>query len=346
MTDKLGKRIAITGATGFLGSHLVRGLLELGYQDIVALKRESSSMDLLEDIEERIKWVAGDLLDITSVNELVKNADYVIHSAAKVSYNPSDEKEVMQSNIDGTANIVNACLDFKIEKLVFVSSVAAIGRPSKEGYINEKTEWEDSKFNTNYGLSKYMAELEVWRGMAEGLKVSVINPSMILGPSIWGDSSTKLFMHVIKGSKFYPSGSNGFVDVRDVAELTIKIMESDICNERFIAVGEHAAYKSLFDLIASNLGINPPSIALTQWMAGIISYIGNISNLLFQTVPIITKETTIISFGNFLYDNSKSVKTFSFTYRPLITSIQDTIKAYKESVAKKTNFGYFDKILK
>lgn len=340
----LESKIAITGSTGFLGSHIVRGLFEKGYHNIVALKRAGSKLDLLSDVKEKITWIEGDLLDIVALNALVENAQYVVHSAAKVSYNPKDSQEVYKVNVEGTENVVNACLSNRVTKLLYVSSVAAIGRIKSGVVIDETTEWSESNFNTHYATAKYLAEMQVWRGMVEGLKIGILNPSLILGPSYWGDSSTKLFTHVADGSKIYPTGKSGFVDVRDVCRLLIKLMESEIVNERIIAVSEIKSYHEVFSFMATKLDIKPPSIRIGKVLGALAWRLFWIKRVILGGDPPVTKETVRITSGDFLYDNSKSKNLLDHTYISVEKSIEDTIEKYSESSRKKTSFAYFDKI--
>ncbi|GLR16856.1 NAD-dependent epimerase/dehydratase family protein [Portibacter lacus] len=334
-TDK----IAITGGTGFLGSHIIRGLVEKGYSNIYALKRENSDLTLLSDIKDKIHWVEGDLLDIISLEELIQDAVYVIHSAAKVSYVPRDEEVVRKINVEGTFNVVNVCLEFKPKKLMFISSVAAIGRAKLDKLISEKTEWSEESFSTNYAVSKHMAELEIWRGKTEGLDVGIVNPSFILGPSFWGDSSTKLFTYVDQEKTFYPIGTNGFVDVRDVAKLTILYMESEVKNKRVIAVGTSMAYKDLLEKIAVKMEVKPPRKPLRK---GLASFVSKLSA--FKKNPTITKETVLITSGQFRYDNSLSKELFDYQYYNIDQSVEDTVRKFRESKAGKKSFAYFERI--
>jgi nucleoside-diphosphate-sugar epimerase len=336
-------RIAITGGTGFLGSHIIRYFIQEGYTNITALKRENSNMTLVSDFQDKVVWLNGDILDIECLYELLDNVDFVVHSAAMVSYDPLDREEIFNVNVEGTANVVNVCLEKNPRKLIFMSSVAAIGRVKSNQLIDEKTEWNESKFNTHYGQSKRLAELEIWRGMAEGLKVGILNPSIILGPSIWGDSSTKVLTHVFKGSKLYPPGTNGFVDVRDVAKLTLHLLESDVINERYLAVSEMLSYKNLFQLIAEEFSIKPPHIEITGFLSGLAWRFYTLKRLLFGTRPAITEETVRITSGEFLYDNSKSKEQFQFEYRIIKETIRDTVSKYKSSKEKNLNFAFFTK---
>ncbi len=345
MTEDKSIKIVVTGGTGFLGSHVIRGLFEKGYYNIHGLRRENSKTDLLGSLADRVTWVEGDVLEVESVTQLLKGAHIVIHSAAKVSYNPKDKQELMKVNAAGTANLVNICLDQKVDKLIFVSSVAALGRPSNYKIIDENTEWEESKYNTQYGFSKYLAELEVWRGMAEGLNVMIFNPSMILGPSYWGDSSTKLFTHVFNKKGFYPLGANGFIDVRDAVTLILKMMESSIVNERIIGVAGHLTYASLFKMIAEKSDIKPPGMAIAKPIARILAFFNMVLGTVKGSDPTVTEETVKISYGKFEYNNEKSVNLLEHKYVPLERTVSDTVDIYKESKSKGKSFGYFERIL-
>ena len=337
-------RIAITGGTGFLGSHIIRGLIEKGFENIVALKRKSSSLLLLEGIEDKVQWVDGDVLDIQRLKDFIEHSDYVIHSAAAVSYNPKDQEKVYRINVEGTANMVNVCLEIPPKKFIAISSVAAIGRVKSGEVIDENSEWTDSQYNTNYAISKNKAEMEVWRGMTEGLNVAILNPSLILGPSYWGDSSTKVLTHVAKGSKLYPTGENGFVDVRDVAALAIHVLDSDFHNERVIAVGEASTYKNLFERIAFYLGSKPPTIKIGKFLGSIAWRIFWLKRVLIGGDPPITSETVRITSGRFLYNNGKSKELFDFEYRKLEETVRDTVEKYKQSKIENKRYAFFGRI--
>lgn len=212
--------IFVTGANGLVGSFIVRQLLDKG-ESVRALKRETSDLSLIQAFEKQIEWIEGDLLDYDILNEALKDVDYVIHTAAIVSFDPNDFQDLYITNVEGTANLVNACLANSIKKICHLSSIAAIGKNNKEAKISELTKWENSEQNSHYAKSKYLAELEVWRGIEEGLNAVIVNPTIILGPGDWEKSSAKLFKQVWKHSSFYPNGFFHYVDVRDVSTICI-----------------------------------------------------------------------------------------------------------------------------
>ncbi|MFC0183961.1 SDR family oxidoreductase [Pseudarcicella hirudinis] len=213
-------------------------------EKVAGFKRPESDLSLLKGLEDQITWFEGDILDVLSLEEAISKADYVVHTAAMVSFAPKDRNKMLRINVEGTANVVNMCLLYKVKKLCFVSSVAAIGRKFSNGasdtsnLIDEKAQWEESPLNSNYAKSKYQAELEVWRGVAEGLDAVVVNPSIILGEADWYKSSTQLFKYVYDENKYYTGGTINYVDVQDVAEIIYKLLHSDIVNERLSSTEE------------------------------------------------------------------------------------------------------------
>ncbi len=316
--------ILVTGGTGFLGSYLLRKLILDGYTRIRALKRPSSDLSLVQDIQDKIDWVETDILDVLGLEDAMKGVRQVYHCAAVVSFFPKENKLMKKINAEGTANVVNAALAENIDKMVFVSSIAAIGRNKKTTHINENVKWENSPLNTAYAKSKYLAEKEVWRGIAEGLRAVIINPSVIIGSGFWQSGSTQLFYEVWKGLKYFPQGATGFVDVRDVTDLMVKMMESDISGERFIANGANLSYKDFFSKIAKAIHKTPPSKPVTPLIQAIAWRAARIQSALTGKKPFITKETATISARSFQFDNSKSTQFFQFNYRPIEQTIQAT----------------------
>ena len=216
--------VLITGATGFLGSYLLRSLIKSGHQNIRALRRPNSDHALVADIQGAVEWVEGDLLDPAALEDAMQGIRQVYHCAAIVSFDPRMVRTMLRANVEGTANVVNAALWEGVDKLVHVSSIAAIGRSPEEKKVSENTKWQRSPLHSNYAISKYLSEQEAWRGMAEGLNVSVVNPSVILGSGRWEDGPLQLFRLGWKAFPFYATGVSGFVDVRDVAQAMILLL--------------------------------------------------------------------------------------------------------------------------
>lgn len=323
-------KVLITGITGLVGSFVARKMLSDGHE-VYGLIREKADTSLITNILGKIKVVIGDILDIPNLEKAIEGKDWVIHSAGLVSFAPKDRDHLFKINTEGTANVVNLCLEYKIKKLVFISSVAAIGRNEKlqenrSQTITEANEWTESSFNSNYAKSKYLAELEAWRGVSEGLPVIILNPSNILGEGDWHKSSTKLFKYVFDQNLFYTEGNMNYVDVEDLAEVLAKLLQSDIINERYIVSAGAMEQLTFFEEIAKHLGKNPPKYKLNNWAIGILWRLEAFKALLLGSEPLITKETATAAKTHFVYDNSKISKALSFEFRSLSQSCERICK--------------------
>lgn len=321
------KKILITGATGFVGSYLTRWLVSQGYTQIVAMRRHNSRMDLVAKVVDKVTWIEGDVLDVPFLEDILRgyHIQQIYHCAAVVSFDPRDRKEMHYINVTGTENIVNLALEFGIEKLIHVSSIAAIGRDEKNPHVSEKSKWQRSPLNTHYAISKYQAEQEVWRGIAEGLCAAIVNPTIILGSQIWGQGTGKLFEQVWEGLKFYTEGVTGYVDVRDVVRFMELLMNSPIENQRFILNSENISYKNMFEQIAHVLNKEPATIYVTPWIRQISWRIEWLKSRITGKRPLITKETARTSGKVFYFNNEKSLKTFPhFIYTPIADTIRQT----------------------
>jgi dihydroflavonol-4-reductase len=327
--NRYDSKILITGATGFVGSYLIRALLQQGYKNIRALKRGDSPMDLLQSVENQISFAVGDILNVPFLESVFENMDYVFHCAATVSFDSRDIDLMYEVNAEGTANVVNLCLATNVKKLIHVSSVAAIGRDENNPNYSEKSTWQRSKWNTHYAISKYMAEQEVWRGVAEGLTAAIVNPSIILGSQFWHQGTGRMFRQVWDGLKFYTSGVTGFVDVRDVVRFMILLMESSVDNQRFILSSENLAYKNLFEQIATGLQKPAPSIHATAFLRGLAWRMDWLKSRLKGERALITKETAMTANKISYYDNRKSKQFFpDFRYTPINNVIQESCEQF------------------
>jgi len=325
------KTILVTGGTGLLGSYLLKGLIRRGYSNIRALRRKGNSMALVEDIEKKVNWVEGDILDYFLLEDAMKEVQQLYHCAGLVSYDSRDVGAMQRVNKEGTATLVNVALHQGVEKMVHVSSIAAIGRRKKQKIINEETKWLRSKWNSPYALSKQQAEMEVWRGIGEGLNAAIVNPSVILGAGSREKGAGQLFQKIGKGFPFYPPGGTGFVDVRDVVRFMIRLMESDISGERFILNGENRSYKSLFDAIAKATNKKPPSIKSSYFLNEIFWRVEWLRGRLSGKRILITRETARHSSRTFIYENWKSLNAFDFQYTPIGKTIEDMGKQFLET---------------
>jgi dihydroflavonol-4-reductase len=331
--------VFVTGGTGFLGAHLIHQLLSTGKQ-VRALKRETSNLLLFnrifsfyqisrDQLPGKLEWVDGDLLNVGVLDELISDdISEIYHAAAMVSFQPQDKNKMMRTNITGTANLVNVALNKNIRKLCHVSSIAAIGRSENNNIIDENTLWKSSRRNSNYAVSKYGAEREVWRGIEEGLPAVIINPSVIIGPGETDSGTGKMISVVLKGLKFYSEGCNGFVDVRDVVAIMSRLAESKISGERFIISSENLDYKEIFTMIANETGKNPPSLKANRLMGKLAWRLSFLEGKLTGTKPLITRETAITAGNTYLYSNQKISDTLNYRFLPVETTIKDACKFY------------------
>lgn len=328
------KSIFITGGTGFLGSYIIKELVEKGYS-VRAIRRSNSRLPFFipTEILNKVEWVEGDILDVVSLEEAMEGVDMVIHAAAMVSFWKKERKEMYKVNIDGTANVVNTALEKNIKRFVHISSVAALGRKVDGSTVNENKIWEESKINTHYARSKYKAEMEIWRGASERLNVVVLNPSTILGYGDWNTSSCAVFKNVYDEFKWYTGGVNGFVDVEDVAKATVMLMESSCSEERFIINGDNWPVKKLLYTMADEFGKKRPNWEATRFVLAIAWRLEKIKSFFTGKKNLLTKETAKVAMSKTFFENEKLLKLLpDFSYTPLGESIRKICKKYNDSI--------------
>ena len=318
--------ILVTGGTGLLGSYLITFLLENSIKNIRVLIRNENQEKEFKN-SERLIFSIGNINDISSLEDSFHDVTEVYHCAGLVSFSPFDKENLLKINVEGTANIVNQCLDRKI-KLCHVSSVAAIGKSKSGSISNEETHWDDSSYNSFYGYTKYLGELEVWRGIEEGLEAVIVNPSVILGPANWNRSSMKLFKYVKDEHTYYSGGGNNFVDVRDVSSIMYNLMDKSIFHERFIIAGDRVEFKLLFEKIANCINVKAPQKQVKNWMLSLLWRIEYLKSYLFKTTPLLTKETAKVSERKHQYASDKIKDKLSFKFK----SIDDTISWVSKNI--------------
>lgn len=288
--------ILITGATGMIGARILFDLSK--NERVKALHRTTSSMDVVNRIFspdmnrlKNVEWVIGDVNDIYSLEDAFENVDVVYHSAAFISFRASDREAMMKINVEGTANMVNIALDKKVKRFCHISSVAALGRIAGSEVVDENSVWKTSSENSNYAISKYGGEREVWRGIEEGLSAFIINPTIVIGPGDWYSGSAQMFSSVAKGLKFYTTGSTGFVDYRDVSKCAIELMSKGVIGKRFIINSENLPYRFVFDKIAEELGKPKATIQVTPFLAEVGWRLEALRSFIMRDKSMITKET-------------------------------------------------------
>jgi len=335
--------ILVTGGTGLVGAHLLYELLKKE-ENVFALRRSSSDTNItkrifsyytadFQKVFDKIIWIEGDILDYQSIGKALRGISKVYHCAAAVSFQSSDKQTIAKTNSEGTANLVNACVEKGIEKFLHVSSIGTLGRAGHSGIVDENTHWNAKKTSV-YSTSKYHAEMEVWRAIAEGLNAVIVNPSIIIGPADWNKGSAKLFDTMYNGLRFYTSGSNGFVDVEDVVKLMIILMESDISSERFIINAENVSYKTLFTTMAKELDVRPPQIKANRFLSEIAWRALWIKSLFTGKKSSITKETAETASQKYKYSNNKIIEATSYNFLKIEESIKKTAAFYLQDLKK------------
>ena len=326
------EKIVVTGGTGFIGSYILRELIDNGFTNIHAIRGESSDMRLVADFQNRISWHVARLEDIDDIYRIIQGAGNVIHAAGLVSFSPSDKDRLYEINVRGTETIVNACLEHQVRRLIHISSVAAIAKTTNGRPITEQTKWHDDRHTSHYGRSKHGAEIEVWRGIAEGLDAIILNPSIVLGAGDWYSSSCQLFMQIYHGLKFYTPGSTGFVDVRDVAAITVGMLDVAMVNEAYILNESNYHFEEIFGLMARGLDKKPPSILAPRWIARLIVAWEYVKSKMTGRHPVITRDSVRNSYECFNYDNQK-IRSLGFSFTPVGETIRDTTKLLKQAAA-------------
>ncbi len=336
--------ILVTGASGLVGSHLVYRLVAQGYR-IRALYRTQKKLDEVkkvfayytpqyEDLYNQIEWFQADITKIPELTKAFKDVNYVYHVAAYISFHPKDFQKLQKVNVEGTANVVNLSLEFKVNKLCYVSSIATLGATANSTLITEKTEYNPEASNSVYAITKHLAEMEVWRGTQEGLDAVIVHPGVILGARQYHSASGSIIKSVYKGVPFYTSGGVGIVAVNDVVKAMIALMNSSIINNHFILVGHNILYKDLLTQLALGLKKEPPKKAISKTKLLFLSQLDWLSNKLFNTKRRLLKATVNSLFETSFYDATKIKKTLNFSFTPFETTIAEVTEDFLRNVKK------------
>lgn len=326
--------ILVTGGSGILGSQIIRGL-QTDNKAVRAIKRSTSDISWTSDINGDIQWIESDILDIIGLDKAFEDITHVIHCAAVVSFDNSNDLQMNNVNIEGTKNILVLCQKYNIQKLIYISSVAALGRSSNADIITEDAKWESSDLNTAYANSKYLAELEVWRAQEEGLATVILNPSVIIGPGNWNNSSINLFKHVNEGNPLYPIGSLNFVDVRDVVNIAIKFLSNNVHSERFILNAGMLSYKSFFGLVANAMHKKAPFLKVNPSLAVFVAAVLRIVKFFTGIKSNITKEAVLMSQLRILFSADKVEKQLNYKFRSVEESVHWTCEQLKKQSVQK-----------
>lgn len=330
--------ILVTGATGLVGSHILYHLLQTEHK-VRAIHRKESNLKRVveifsyyttnpEDLFNKIEWVETDLLDICNLEEAFNGVEKVYHAAAFISFKSAKEEEMKRINIEGTANIVNLCLIKGIKKLLHISSIATLGGRTDALKITEEDLWNPEEDNSGYAISKNGGEMEVWRGIEEGVNAVIVNPSIIIGPGNWSSGSGLMFSSIKEGLKFYTEGATGFVGVNDVVKVSIQLMNSDISRERFILNSENLPYKEVFGLIAEGLGAKAPSVKAGKLSLSIASMFELAKSKILNKEPRVTTDSARSSMTVKSFSADKIKNTLNFEFTKMVDVIADTAEKF------------------
>lgn len=334
--------ILVTGATGHLGAHVLYELARLN-QPIKALYRDPDKINSVkrvfgyyqpeyQELFNRIQWVRADVTDYYAIVECLEGVEQVYHVAGHVSFQDKDRDLLYRVNAEGTANVVNACMETGVLKLCHVSSIAALGEADGQELVDESMIWNCGDSASAYAISKYKGEMEVWRGIYEGLNAVIINPSVIIGPGMWRGPSGQLLSAIHKGIKYYPSGSSGYVDVRDIAQVMVLLMQSSVSGERFIVTAENLTHKMYMNRVADTLGCPQPSVPISPALAKIGIFAEALRAALTGTTPRINKRTLDIANEKLAYSNAKISQALGFHFIPVEESLRFSIPIFLQEM--------------
>ena len=335
--------VMITGATGFLGAHVLYQLAARGIA-IKALYRDRNKIahvrrifgyytDDISALWNRINWIECDILDYYSLRDHMHGVKELYHTAGMISFNNRDRRKLNQINIQGTANVVNACLEQGIEKLCHVSSIATLGEFDGSEFIDENLIWNPGPSASAYATSKLKGEMEVWRGIHEGLKAVIVNPSVIIGPGMWMGSAGNLLDRIRMGLKYYPEGSTGYVDVRDVATAMIRLTEGNHFNERYIINAENLFNRILLNHIADAMQRPRPVHPITPLLMTVSACVESIRSAISGNVPRVTRKALEISDEKLAYSNKKIRDAVAMDFIPIEDSVRFSIALFMADTA-------------
>lgn len=332
--------ILVTGGTGLVGSHLLFDLVNTN-QNIRAIYRDQAKLEGVKKVFSyysedanshfsKIDWVKADLLDVPTLTEVFIGITHVYHCAALISFDPKDYHLLRQVNIEGTANIVNFCIANSITKLCYVSSISTLGNKDDHSLIDEETYWNPEADNSIYGITKYGAEMEVWRGSQEGLDTVIVNPGLILGAGFWNTGSGSLFKEVYQGLPYYSTGTSGYVDVKDVVKCMILLMNSDIIKKRFILISENLSFKQFTEIASNYLGVKAPKKSVTALMLKIGWRFDWLKSFITGKPRRLTKHNAATALTITNYSNKKIKDALGFNF----TTVENTIRTVSQQFLK------------
>ncbi len=330
--------ILVTGGTGLVGAHLLFHLLQ-EHETVRATHRNSSNLDAVKEVFSfytseadtlfaRIDWVEANITKIPELTQAFHGITKVYHCAAFISFDPKHFRALKKANIEGTANVVNLCLDFKVEKLCYVSSIATIGHALSGKPASEIDPWNPEDAHSVYSITKYGAEMEVWRGIQEGLKAVIVNPGVILGEGFWNSGSGAIVKRASQGTSFYTKGSTGFVDVLDVVGCMMKLMNGPISNENYILVSENLSFEALMTKFSKAFGHKAPQYRVPIQFLYFLNFLDFVSAKIFRTKRKLLRATIRSMFTASEYSAQKIKQELGYSFNPMDETIKRIAKKY------------------
>lgn len=334
----------VTGATGIIGSHVVLKLLQSGLP-VLAARQKNSNIGSVEKLFsyytneskilfEKIKWVDIDILDIFSIEGALEGVSHVYHCAGYVSFDKRNRKKLFRVNEEGTANVVNACLPKNIS-LCHVSSIVTINNLDYKTELTEDVFWKTSGRESDYAISKYNAEREVWRGIEEGLNAVIVNPGVVLSPGFWNQSSSRIFSTCYKGNLFYTLGSAGLVSASDVAGIMIQLSEGRHYANRYIVIEENYSFKELFDAVQENFGKAKPKINATRFILQLGRIADGVVSKVTGKEPALTGSIINSALNKQHLSNKKVIQTLNYKFEKISTIIPKICRHYLNDAQNK-----------
>ncbi len=326
--------LLLTGATGLVGSHTLLKLVENGVYVRAFVRPNSDYRNRIVEVfslfnqpasllDQFVTFFEGDILNIGDLEDALEGIESVIHTAAIVREGFEKSDRLMKVNVEGTSNLVNLCLDFKISWFLFISSVATLG-PNPEGLVDEDFFFKAGPYTSNYALSKYLAEQEVWRASEEGLPVVVLNPSIVLGASRSKQSSSAIFHAAKKGISIYTNGLHGYVDVVDLSSVIHNLYTVQFTGKRFIVSSENMENLDFLRAVCVSMKSAPPRIQFRQWMIFPAIIAGVIGKIFNKNQTTLNRKLIQSALSRNAYDNARITEKTGIQFKKVQTSIIET----------------------
>jgi dihydroflavonol-4-reductase len=320
----------VTGATGLLGSVLVRELVSRG-RVVKVFVRKTSDTVCFNGCE--VEKIYGDVLDVDSLVRAFKDAENVYHLASELSIMPGPNKNLREVNLAGTDNVIKACFECGIKRLIYTSSIHAFKEVKNVSNIDESLPFDPSSPMGEYNRTKAMASIAVKKAVTEGLNAVIVCPTAIIGPYDFRISNmgTLFIDYCSKRQKIIIDGAYDFVDVRDVAVGHILAAEKGKTGETYILSGQRLTIPELMSILEDLTGIPAPKHKLPQWLAYAVAFVTPVYYKLSGNKPTFTTYSLRTVKSNSFISHKKASEELGFSPRPIRETIEDNLKWFKDN---------------